>query len=158
MWFVKKSKKTWKSISIHPGLRYLCGKVFVFQSLCRYHRSFPSVNTQTRHYLMPIQPATSEYNGFIAVRIAQLLEKQPGFGNSLLWLLWLLMPADLQWSHWRNNRRVWCRYIWIHHRQVSSAKKASLKHYSIKTNAYLRLTKPENYQKNMNFTLLFETA
>ena len=37
----------------------------------RYHYSFPSVNTKTRHYLMRIQPVQNEYNAFIAGRLAQ---------------------------------------------------------------------------------------
>ena len=43
----------------------------------------PAVNSKTRHYLMQIQPVQSEYNAFIAGRLAQCkgLEKQLGYGN-----------------------------------------------------------------------------
>ena len=80
---------------------------------------------------MRIQPVQSEYNAFTAgtyleLHNAKVLEKQLGYGNKHYYGCYgrygnQCQQISTQWSHWRNNCRVWC--IFRHRRQRSSTKK-----------------------------------
>ena len=62
---------------------------------------------------MRIQPVKSEYIAFIEMvdlHNAKVLEKQLGYRNKHCYDCYgnQCQQISTQWSHWRNNCRVWC--------------------------------------------------